>query len=327
MPENVSLFHYYSIGIVAVDKAIGSKDIEVTPIEITPFLDGEITDNGVEETIKSQDASGKAFNVKVTTSATIPATWLSIGSSNRQTAPDVRRGEEVMIYRYGDTDKYYWTCHRSDINLRRLETAIWAFSATAETEAEITADNTYYMEVSTHRGLIHIHTSAANNELTTYDLQINAKDGHFIVIDGKNNQASLDSNENRFQFITASESSIDLHDKDLVVTIVGNTTVNTTGNTEVNTEGNTTVKTTGDATVETTGNNVVKGATNTIVGPTTIIGPLTTNAEGGGATKSKLIGDFEIQGNITQTQGDFTTSGNLTGNVFTGTQGNFPNLD
>ena len=45
MIPKMSQFQFYSIGIVAANKKPSSNDIEVIPIEETPMIDGDATDN------------------------------------------------------------------------------------------------------------------------------------------------------------------------------------------------------------------------------------------------------------------------------------------
>ena len=87
----LSKFHAHSLGIVAANKPLDSKIIEVTPIEDNPMASGELTDNIDIYEAKSSSTDGEAYQVELTTTNTIKATWLPIGTSNRLTAPDVRR--------------------------------------------------------------------------------------------------------------------------------------------------------------------------------------------------------------------------------------------
>lgn len=189
----VSKLHFYSIGIVAVNKPLDSKVIEVTPIEELPLLDGDITDNMTTEEFGGEDSSGRKYKDKINSSVSIRATWLPISSSNRVTAPDVRRGETVMIYRFANTDEYWWATLKDDSNLRKLETAIFAFSATQDEQAVTGADNCYWLEISAHKKLVHFHTSQANGEVVSYDLQFNLQDGYFQIQDSLGNYFTLDS--------------------------------------------------------------------------------------------------------------------------------------
>jgi hypothetical protein len=194
-----SKLRYYSMGIVAANKVLSSKVIEVTPIEHLPFVNGQLTDTGTSVTSSGTDVNGVAYNTQVASSVTIQATWMPEGDSNRQTAPDVRRGEYVKLYQFADADQYYWTTSGLPAQ-RKLETVVHAYSGSSNEKEDLSAKNSYYHEISTHTGTITLHTSKANGEFTTYDLQLNAAAGYFRFQDGLGNSLIIDSTQNMFQY-------------------------------------------------------------------------------------------------------------------------------
>lgn len=202
--QTLSRLVFYSIGVVAVNKKLTSDFVEITPIEDIPYLDGEITDNFEEYKASGKDHLGNSFNVKMDTTASIRAKWLPAGNSNRITSPDVRRGEHVAIYKFGDADEYYWATLLQDKHIRRLETVIYSFSNNREENVIDTPTSTYFFEVSTHKKLIHIHTSKNDKEPFIYDIQLDTKNGNFVLRDDDDNYIFLDSKERH----------IKLHNKD-----------------------------------------------------------------------------------------------------------------
>ena len=118
-----SLFHVYTIGRAASNRKLSSPLLEVYPIEHFGYLDGEINSDPTTTKASGVDANGKAYTTSVTTTNSIQATWIQWGS-NRTTPPDVRRGERVLLWRYADTDQFYWTTLGMDDYLRRLETVV-----------------------------------------------------------------------------------------------------------------------------------------------------------------------------------------------------------
>lgn len=202
--HQLSQLRYYSIGIIATNKELSEHFVEILPIEYFNFIDGEILDHTEEYKASGKSFTGESFNVKIDTTATLRAKWLPIGQTNRITPPDVRRGEQVIIYQFGDVDEYYWVDAFQYKHVRRLETAIWSFSDNREENVEDTPESTYWMEVSTHKKVIHLHTSKSDEEPFVYDIQINTKDGRIVIQDDDHNYIFLDSAE-RF---------IKLHNKD-----------------------------------------------------------------------------------------------------------------
>lgn len=189
----VSRFRFYSMGVVAENKRLSSKEIYVTPIEDLSMYDGEL--NAKEEVIEQdgENALGKKYTSKISASNTIIARWLSLSVSNRLTAPDVRVGEMVAVYQYGDHNRYYWTTMSEDISLRKLETAVFAFSGTPNEDEKLTAENCYYLEVSSHKKIVKFHMSKANGEKAGYDLVFDGGAGNITIKDTSGNSLVWDS--------------------------------------------------------------------------------------------------------------------------------------
>ncbi len=191
----LSKLRFYSLGLVAVNKLLTEKTIEVLPIEDLSYVDGQISDQITQYKSKGEDASEAKYETDTKTTVTVNAKWLSLSGSNRITAPDVRRGELVMLYQFSDTDEYHWTTMKEDLKLRKLETVIYAYSATRDEKKDATATTTYYFEVSTHKKIIHLHTSKDDKEPFIYDIQIDTKNGKIVITDDVNNFIELDSKE------------------------------------------------------------------------------------------------------------------------------------
>jgi hypothetical protein len=207
----VSKLQVYSLGVVAANKALDSDDIEVTPIEDLPMVNGEITDETSGYKSSASDAGGAAYSVEAPITNTVKATWLPLGQANRVTSPDVRRGEEVVLYRFADSDKFYWNTHRNDLRLRKLETVIYGFSGTRDENVKGGPESMYYLEVSTHKKLVTFHTSKGDGEPFAYDIQINTKDGTILIQDDAGNSFTLDSKERQLNLTNGDGSYIDLN--------------------------------------------------------------------------------------------------------------------
>jgi hypothetical protein len=213
----LSQLKIYSIGTVAANKLLSSKEIMVVPIEDSPLLDGELTDTVSIYKANAQDSTGVAYSVELNTSAAVKATWLPLGSSNRLTAPDVRRGEMVALYRFSDVDGFWWTTLKDDMHLRKLETVIYAFSATIDEDATPSSENTYFFEISTHNKLVHFHTSKANGEPYAYDIQINTKEGIIQIQDDAGQVFMLNSKERQLEMINADKSKIEINKTNIFI--------------------------------------------------------------------------------------------------------------
>ena len=209
----------YSIGIVAANKPLTSMEIEVTPREDLTMANGEVTDNLSTANSKGKDADGASFETTTRSSTTLSARWLPLGS-NRKTAPDVRRGEKVMIWKFADADKYYWSSLEYNAKLRKLETVIFAISNTQDEDADADGDNTYFFEFSTHNKRVHLHTSVSDGEPFGYDFMFDTKNGSVTLKDTIDNLIHLDSAAKRIVLKNATGSYMDLFDKDLFINVV-----------------------------------------------------------------------------------------------------------
>lgn len=216
----------YSIGIVASNKPLNTNIVDVSPIEDAPFINGELTADTEEVTLETTDQLGSSSQVSLTSANTVKAEWLPLGSSNRRTAPDVRRGESVVLYRFADADKFYWTTLKDDMRLRKLETVIYAFSGTKQENANVNEDNYYYLELSTHRKLIHFHTSKANGELFGYDIQINPGEGFIKIQDDAGNFVILDSKEKQIALKNTDGCYLDINKKNATLNVPETLTIN-----------------------------------------------------------------------------------------------------
>lgn len=209
----LSKLQFYSIGVVAANKKLSSDRIEVTPMEVTPMISGEVTDNTEQYQSSGKSPDGENFNVDIKTTASIEARWLPYTDTNRITPPDVRRGEMVAIYQFSDADEYWWMTLKQDKALRRLETVIYSFSNQREENKEVDSNSSYWFEVSTHGKYIHLHTSKNDKEPFVYDIQVNTKVGCITIKDDDGNYIFLDSKEREIKLRNKDDSFIDINKK------------------------------------------------------------------------------------------------------------------
>lgn len=290
MAQELSKLHFYSIGIVAVNKPLSSKEIEVTCTETAPMLSGEITDNKVTVKAEATDSDGSAYQVEMESTVTIKATWLPINGSNRLTAPDVRRGEVVIVYQFADADKYFWATLKDDMHLRKLETVIYAFSATQDENAPVDSDNYYFVEISTHKKIIHISTSKANGEFCSYDIQINAGDGFIMIQDDIGNYIGFDSQANQIEMKNADGSLMEVNKENINHTCSGTITQKAKKIIQEATE------------------HELTASTSKVTAQTTQTGNFSMQGAGGGAGKMSINAEVDVTKNI-NSQADVIASG------------------
>lgn len=251
MINDSSLYRLVSVGTAATNKALNEDIIEVWPTEHLSYVDGEITNALVKLEAKGEDAQGQKYESFVMVSATLRAKWKPAGT-NRTTPPDIRRGEQVEIWRYADTDKYYWSVMGTADEKRKLETVVHSYSGTQdEAEKEVNPENSYQTEISTHKKIMRVTTSKKNGEKVAYTIVADSGNGIFGVADDMGNWIQMDSENEEFTFqnktgtfINCVKDTVNINAvKDLNMEAGGNITIKAGGKILVSADGSYELKT------------------------------------------------------------------------------------
>lgn len=213
---DVSQLKFYSHGRVAENKPTSTNDVLVVPVEILPLLDGDLGADDTELETTGVDEEGKSFTVKITTRMAIKCRWLQWGS-NRHTAPDVRRDERVAIYRFADSDIFFWVAMGLDDHLRRLETVIYRWSNLPDgiSDDKLDIDNCHVLEISAHKKLINLTTSDSNGEPFRYTLSFNLDVGCVTLTDNEENYIELDSADTKITIMNKDGTYLSADKRDL----------------------------------------------------------------------------------------------------------------
>lgn len=244
MHNNVSKYKLIAIGIAAEDKVEDEVYLDIYPTELQPVKDGDISKSDYKYD-SIMDTEGN-YEVVVNTKTTlIKAKWIPTGEPNRFGAPDVCKGEKVLLYQYGDLDEYYWMTFDNDLRLRKNEKMTIILSNRPKiAESDDDLDKVYYFTFDSINKLFRLHTDDTDGELTTYDFDLNTKDGIFTIIDGKDNMIELKSkdgdytlNFNRDQNVKLGRTHNEEIGKDKNSNIKGNKTTNIDGDETKNIKG------------------------------------------------------------------------------------------
>ncbi len=215
---NESLLKPISIGYVANNKLRNTIDIEVILAETTPFVSGELVSGVTQLSVDGVAPNGDAQTFTIQTTNAIRAEWLGDGT-NRISAPDVRRGEKVQIFQYSNVDKYYWqTITQPGVNVRKKETIIEAISNTTdETQTQLTAENSWYKEFSTHDKRMTIKTNKSDGEKWAYTLQLDVGSGNLVFADDTGMFVQVNSEDETIELGTTSGGLVKLVKKVLTL--------------------------------------------------------------------------------------------------------------
>lgn len=214
MLDNPSNIRLLGLGFVAENKKRNTNTVHVWPVEIVPDLKDDLTTATKTTEVTGVDCKGTPYRVSIEQTMTIPCEWY--GDTNRATSPDVRRGERVLIYQIGDSEKYYWASLGQDDHLRRKERIIFTINDmpnNADTDPDDT--NTWTVELNTFEGHITIRTTMSDNEKAAWVIQIDGADGKYIVEDHKGNHSFIDSVENHIQLKNANDSMFELNKENI----------------------------------------------------------------------------------------------------------------
>ncbi len=330
---DISKFVLRSIGYAAQNRTLGSSVLEVFPAEMLPFTDGEITSFFNNHTHTGVDGAGKPYSSKMQTANSVKAHWLAFGS-NRMSPPDIRRGERVLIYQYADDDKYYWKETGLDDNLRRLETVVYAFSATKDESTRVlTPDNSYMLVVSTHQKQITLTTSKANGEPFAYTFQFDLNAGNVVLQDDAGNFIQMTSKTNNVTMKNGNGSLLSILGNDIFGQCANNfnvtcktynlncTTMNVDASSTINVQTNSmieqmaTLNTTASQSIDTTAPQFLQTGNLGVTGLATISAIAGGMAPGSSGTAPLTIGSGSAQINVpTVINANVATNGTFTNN-------------
>lgn len=184
---------FYSLGIVLVDKPAGTDFIQVDPIEDFVLDDGKIKFDDRKYNITLRDHKDIPRNSTIVGGSMVEAKWIPFGDSNRDTAPDVRYHETVMLWRFNDDQKYYWTTMFREPTLRKLERVRYSYSNRSGDFQAYDDDTSYWVEISTIDQHIVVKTSGNQGEAASYEIKIDAGGGSLTIKDDLDNSIELNS--------------------------------------------------------------------------------------------------------------------------------------
>ena len=301
------------IGYAAADKAQNSRELLVYPAELLPFLSGEISAKEVENQIRTKGSSEYSGTVKT---STIIKCLYRDETSNRAFPPDIRKGEEVIVYNFGDGNTYYWKSSARNDNARRTETYRVAISGTLKNVAENNDDSTYFFEMDTRRShRIRISTSNQDGEQFRYTFCINADKNEVFLGDDKGNQFFIKSDQPRVCMKNVDGSLVDLNVTNIVIAAKNDISITSTeGNiTFTAQKGKMTSYAKKDMSLETEANFIRKVKVDST---TNIDGNETCTTKGNKTCTTEGNEDYTVQGNYSRTvQGNYQVQIQGTGNI------------
>jgi len=306
--ERESGLKLYSLGIVAVTKDKGSDAIKVTPIEVLTLGNKKLSEEKNNYKVEMPDAKGIKRSSEIESESMLIAKWIPFGHSNRLTPPDVVAGETVILFRFADTEEYYWTTIFREPKLRRLETVNYGYCNIPQGLEPFDKQTSYWFEVSTDQKYIKLHTSKNDGEPYEYDITLDTEKGNLLIDDNAGNSIELNSEQSKLSILT----NTDVYIKSPTVTIEAETThitgnVQVDGNLKVNQTTTTNKQVTEDGT-QSIGGVQIQGGMN-VDGNAILQDDLQVNG------KMKGQGGLESSGPISASGGQISGNLDVAGNV------------
>lgn len=297
-------WRFYSLGIVVDDKVEGSDVIIVTPIEDFTMELGELSSTDRKKEATMANSSGVKKTANIEGGSTVEATWVPLSDPNRDNSPDVYRSETVMLYKYADTQDYYWSTFFREPGLRGRERVRTALSNKDAGGESYTPDSSYWVEIDTKYKHLKIHTSDNDGEPTTYDLTINTKEGTVLLEDKLGNRILLESVPGHLEVTT--ENSVTVNTKRYTLNATESVEINTpkyTLNADSTAEVNTPDHTLNAEQSE------INGTLNTV--NSELVATEGFHLSGGsGSNTGTFVGNFKVEGNI-DANGDILATGSI----------------
>lgn len=194
MSKSESKLKVSSLGIVVESKPRGTDYILVSPIEqLNMQAEGTIKEQTQDYTGDKTDLESTSFKSEHESKNYVRAKWAPYSESNRTSAPDVRAGETVLIYKYADVDEYYWCDYLREPELRRQEDVLYSYSNLPNGSDSFDEETSYWVRYNTIDKYVRLHTAKNDGEPFSYDIVIDTKEGKIIITDDGGNSVELDS--------------------------------------------------------------------------------------------------------------------------------------
>lgn len=213
----MNLLDCLGVGTVANNPELNAKEIFIYLPSSNPQQDGEIIASVEEVKVETGSMTGDVQSSTILEGNALPAEWMRL-NSNRITPPNVRVGTKVVVYKYKNKPKYWWTLEGYDGTMR-LETIIFAISASPNINENtpITPDNYYLFLISSHQKKIELLTGMGNGEQTSYQLTLDMGNGYFGLGDSHDGLFVINAVERSFTYTNQDMSTLSVNKEDITL--------------------------------------------------------------------------------------------------------------
>ena len=229
-------------GIAMSDIKKDSIELEVFPTEIIPgAVSGGFTSATTTSHFTTMDESGKKRTGKVNTTNKIIAEWKSF---NGESKPNyVRKGQQVVLFQIGDTDKWYWSFKARDPEMGTTDHRVHYVPARKqEHTGKLPNDEDSYVQgIDTEKGMVTLLKSSKKlGEPVAVHHYVDTQNGLYVITDDKgvtitkeqgqgnvrtqtksvmqfSNAVTIDFKNDTIQILTHEGTYIQLQKKDIII--------------------------------------------------------------------------------------------------------------
>ena len=221
-------------GYAVCDKENDSILLKVYCTDLLPMHTGNLNATVAQANIANNEYQGQISEANY-----ITCTYRDDSSNHTAFPPDIRKGEQVRIYKLGDSEQYFWApCARTEGN-RKTETHRIAISDTLDNDTVLGNDNSYYFEMDTRRShSITLCTNNADGEKYRYMLKIDADNNCIVLGDDVGNAILINSDEQSITLQTKSGATIQVQQNDTNTTCNGDLSMEIKGDVKQIVNGN-----------------------------------------------------------------------------------------
>ena len=198
-------------------------------VEITDLLANTLDTNKVSRKESTQKLIYGQGNVTEVTRSNVITARYDDSESNQPYRPALKKSNRVLLWRYSDSDDWYWQPDDRDRSAKTTDRRRIQVAAKSKLDNEpLTDDNTYFIETNSEEGNVTIKTSSVNGEKYRYIISIKTKgDGQqgIVVGDGENT-FQINSDGQTVSMTNSAKSSISLIGPNINLSCEGSIFVN-----------------------------------------------------------------------------------------------------
>ena len=192
---------------------IAAQDLKPKTNELSVYIPEMIYDKS--GLLDSTDGSvGRYINEggdtdsKAEQGISVTATWCPLNTT-RVTAPLIKKGMNVLLFKMGNTDRYQWLQMGSQLDLLGKDVVVNLYGNTDKFGTMLNGENSHSIVIDPlFSQSMYINTVDNDGEKAKYLIKLDLKNGTFILEDNHKNKIFLDSTKGELTVDTANSVSV-----------------------------------------------------------------------------------------------------------------------